>query len=100
VSGAFTACFGDRARPLPRQSASEDFSDIATTLGAPYTYWGVGGIDPETYHAATFAPAIGNSPSTPAPRPWSQPRSPGYDLARPRDRRRLRRLGMRWVAQS
>jgi hippurate hydrolase len=74
VADAFTACFGDRARPLPRQSASEDFSDIPTTLGAPYTYWGIGGIDPETYHAAeqagrvdqdipvnhsaTFAPAI------------------------------------------
>jgi hippurate hydrolase len=41
-----------------------------------------------------------NPPSTPAPRPWSHPRSPGYDLARPRDRRRLRRLGVRCLALS
>jgi len=74
VADAFTACFGDRAEPLPRQSASEDFSDIPTTLGVPYTYWGIGGIDPPTYraaeqagrvdqdipvnHSATFAPVI------------------------------------------
>ena len=32
-----------------QQSASEDFSDIPTALGVPYTYWGVGGIDADTY---------------------------------------------------
>ena len=56
------------------QSASEDFSDIPNALRAPYTYWGIGGIDPDTYrtaetagrvaqdipvnHAANFAPVI------------------------------------------
>ncbi len=74
VADAFTAHFGDRARPLPMQSASEDFSDIPNALRAPYTYWGIGGIDPDTYrtaetagrvaqdipvnHAANFAPVI------------------------------------------
>jgi amidohydrolase len=74
VASAFAAYFGDRAQPLPQQSASEDFSDIPTALGVPYTYWGIGGIDPGTYreaeqagrvrqdipvnHSPAFAPAI------------------------------------------
>jgi amidohydrolase len=74
VAEAFAGYFGDRAGRLPRQSASEDFSDIPTGLGAPYTYWGIGGIDPDTYrvaeqagrvdqdipvnHSAAFAPVL------------------------------------------
>jgi amidohydrolase len=74
VADAFTAHFGDRAQPLPQQTASEDFSDIPKAFSVPYTYWGLGGIDPDTYaraeaagrvsedipvnHAATFAPVI------------------------------------------
>ena len=55
VASAFVAYFGARADVLPLQSASEDFSDIPRALGAPYTYWGIGGIDPETYRAAEEA---------------------------------------------
>jgi hippurate hydrolase len=55
VAEAFTSFFADRAGELPRQSASEDFSDIPAAFGTPYTYWGVGGIDPETYRAAERA---------------------------------------------
>ncbi|MGV0578260.1 amidohydrolase [Mycolicibacterium elephantis] len=74
VSEAFTAFFGDRCRQMPQQTASEDFSEIPAALGAPYTYWGIGGIDPEVYqraaehgrvdqdipvnHSSTFAPVI------------------------------------------
>ena len=58
IANAFTAYFGDRAQTLPRQSASEDFSDIPTALGIPYTYWGIGGIDPRTYRAAEAAGRI------------------------------------------
>lgn len=74
VADAFTTYFGDRAEELPQQSASEDFSDIPNGLGAPYTYWGIGGIEPATYraaveagrvsedipvnHSATFAPVV------------------------------------------
>ena len=74
VAAAFTDVFAERAVRLPQQSASEDFSDIPTALGAPYTYWGIGGVDQATYraaeqagriahdipvnHAATFAPVI------------------------------------------
>jgi len=74
VCAAFAEFFGERASTLARQTASEDFSDIPTALGVPYTYWGIGGIDPDTYqaaeqagrvaqdipvnHSARFAPAI------------------------------------------
>ena len=52
VAGAFAEFFGDRAGSLPQQTASEDFSDVPATLGVPYTYWGLGGVDPDTYHRA------------------------------------------------
>lgn len=74
VDAAFSEFFGDRAKPVGPQSASEDFSDIANALGVPYTYWFLGGIDPERYdraaragrvaqdipvnHSAAFAPIL------------------------------------------
>ncbi|MGZ0153616.1 amidohydrolase [Kribbella sp. WER1] len=58
VTAAFADYFGDRAVVLPQQSASEDFSDIPNALGTPYTYWGIGGIDPNLYHAAQTAGRI------------------------------------------
>jgi len=74
VASAFAGFFGDRTQPVGRQSASEDFSDIPTALDAPYTYWFIGGTDPDGYdralragrvaqdvpvnHSATFAPVV------------------------------------------
>ena len=74
VRAAFDGFFGDRACELPPQTASEDFSDIPRALGIPYSYWGIGGIDPDTYrkadsagrvaedipvnHSPTFAPVV------------------------------------------
>jgi hippurate hydrolase len=55
LSDAFGDYFGDRAGPLPPQSASEDFSDLPGAFGIPYSYWGIGGIDADTYHAAEAA---------------------------------------------
>jgi hippurate hydrolase len=55
VAACFSAYFADRAGALPQQSASEDFSDVPNALGVPYTYWGIGGIDAEAYHAAEQA---------------------------------------------
>ncbi|TRW86421.1 amidohydrolase [Mycolicibacterium sp. 018/SC-01/001] len=52
VSDAFAGHFGDRLIEMPQGSASEDFSDIPNALGVPYTYWGIGGIDRDTYRAA------------------------------------------------
>jgi amidohydrolase len=74
VAAAFSRQFGEEAQELPLQTASEDFSDIPVALGIPYTYWGIGGVDPDTYekaraagrvsqdipvnHSATFAPVV------------------------------------------
>jgi amidohydrolase len=74
VAQAFREFFRDRAGPLSQQTASEDFSDVPNALGTPYTYWGVGCIDADTYrtaeqagrvaqdvpvnHAPNFAPVI------------------------------------------
>jgi hippurate hydrolase len=58
VRAAFEAFFGDRATTLPLQTASEDFSDIPNALKIPYSYWGIGGIDPDTYRAAEKAGRI------------------------------------------
>jgi len=58
VRGAFDTLFGDRSGDLPLQTASEDFSHLTDALSAPYTYWGIGGIDPETYRRAAEAGRI------------------------------------------
>lgn len=55
VATVFAEFFRERAGTLAQQSASEDFSDIPTALGVPYTYWGIGGIDPDAYRAAEAA---------------------------------------------
>ena len=55
VAAAFADFFGERAAPVGPQSASEDFSDVPTALGVPYTYWFVGGIDAAVYDAAEKA---------------------------------------------
>ena len=55
VAAAFEDFFGERFAPAGQQSASEDFSDIPTALGVPYTYWFVGGTDPAVYGAAEAA---------------------------------------------
>ncbi len=58
VAAAFKQYFGDRAVTAPRQSASEDFSRIPDSLGVPYTYWAVGGIDAKRWHEAEAAGRI------------------------------------------
>ena len=35
-----------------RQTASEDFSRIPDAFGVPYTFWLLGGADPDAYRAA------------------------------------------------
>ena len=52
VAAAFREHFGDRVDDYGRQTASEDFSDIPRAFGVPYTYWGIGGIDPQAYSEA------------------------------------------------
>jgi amidohydrolase len=99
VATAFAAHFGDRAGTLPLQTASEDFSDLPRSLGVPYTYWGIGGTDPEAYeraeaagrvsqdipvnHSAQFAPVLqptldtGTEALVVAALAWLAPTPPG-----------------------
>jgi hippurate hydrolase len=56
ITSAFQSHFGSaRVFNLGRQTASEDFSHVPDALGTPYTYWGVGCIDPEKYEQALKA---------------------------------------------
>ena len=50
-----------------RQTASEDFSDVPTALGTPYTYWGVGGTDPAVYAEAEASGTVSSLPANPSP---------------------------------
>jgi hippurate hydrolase len=53
VTDAFTATFGaETMLPPPLVTGSEDFSDLARGVHAPYSFWLLGGADPETYRAA------------------------------------------------
>jgi hippurate hydrolase len=58
VAAAFGAHFGDRAVEWDQQTASEDFSDIPRAAGIPYTYWAIGGTDPQAYRTAATAGRI------------------------------------------
>ena len=56
ITSAFRSHFGTEiVFDLGRLTASEDFSDIPNAFGTPYTYWGVGGTDPEKYQRALDA---------------------------------------------
>lgn len=53
VTSAFVARFGaDAVLHAGRQTASEDFSRIPDAFGVPYTFWLLGGVDPEMYRVA------------------------------------------------
>jgi hippurate hydrolase len=53
ITSAFRSHFGPQnVFDLGRVTASEDFSHVPDALGTPYTYWGVGCIDPEKYAKA------------------------------------------------
>lgn len=58
VAAAFAAYFGDAAFTIDRQSASEDFGELPDALGTPYTYWGVGSVDPGRYAKAQAAGTV------------------------------------------
>ena len=56
VRQAFTGFFGDQALITPpRVLGSEDFSEIANGVGAPYSFWLFGGTDPGAFAAAEAA---------------------------------------------
>jgi hippurate hydrolase len=56
VTSAFRSHFGaETVFDLGLVTASEDFSNIPDALGTPYTYWGVGCVDPQKYEQALKA---------------------------------------------
>ena len=56
ITRAFKDHFGaETIFDLGRQTASEDFSRIPDAFGTPYTYWGIGGTDPQKYERARNA---------------------------------------------
>lgn len=56
ITSAFERHFGtETVFDLGRQTASEDFSIIPDAFGTPYSYWGLGGTDPQTYQRALDA---------------------------------------------
>ena len=59
ITRAFNDHFGtETVFELGRQTASEDFSRIPDAFGASYTFWGLGGTDPEQYERARKAGRI------------------------------------------
>jgi hippurate hydrolase len=59
ITGAFKDYFGaETVFDLGRQTASEDFSGIPAAFGTPYSYWGIGGTDPEQYERARKADRV------------------------------------------
>jgi amidohydrolase len=55
VSAAFAAHFGGHAGEIDRQTVSEDFSNIPSAAGVPYTCWALGFTEEKTYRAAEKA---------------------------------------------
>lgn len=73
LKGKFNAYFKDNLVESKPSTASEDFSVLATAVGAPYVYWYFGGVDAAKWedakargklhelpsnHSALFAPVI------------------------------------------
>ncbi len=68
VAAAFGAYFGARALQWDQQTASEDFSNIPRAAGVPYTYWAIGGTDPQTYRTAEKNGHLDDLPANHSPK--------------------------------
>jgi hippurate hydrolase len=56
VDAAFVAALGAEVKcSAPRVLGSEDFSEIAKGVNAPYSFWLLGGADPDAYRTAVAA---------------------------------------------
>lgn len=75
VTDSFTAVFGERVIAAPRIMGSEDFSDLANGVGAPYTFWLFGGADPALFADAKPGELPAGVPSNHSPKyaPLIQP---------------------------
>ena len=62
MTEAFTAALGPEAViTAPRLMGSEDFSDIARAVNAPYCFWLFGGTDAEVFGKAAADGTIASS---------------------------------------
>jgi amidohydrolase len=68
VAAAFTGHFGKNALDIPKQTVSEDFGLIPASVGAPYTYWGIGRTERQAYLAAEKAGRLQDLPSNHSPK--------------------------------
>ncbi len=81
VRAAFVAEFGaDAVGELGRLIGSEDFSHLPDAFGTPYTYWGIGGIDPRVYATASVDGVLRNLPANHSPA-FAPPLQPTLDTA-------------------
>lgn len=68
VESAFAPVFGDRVISIPMVTGSEDFSDLANGVKAPYTFWFFGGVDPQLFAGADLKDGLPTSiPSNHSP---------------------------------
>ena len=84
VTEAFTEVLGaDRVIEPPRILGSEDFSDIANGVGAPYTFWLFGGADPTLFSGAEGSIPLGSSRQPLTALCAGHPADPGHRHGRP-----------------
>lgn len=67
LKGTFGTYFGDRLVDIPGPSASEDFSVLATEVGAPYVMWMFGGIDEKVWDEAVEKGTVDELPNNHSP---------------------------------
>ncbi|KAJ5688774.1 Zinc metallopeptidase [Penicillium macrosclerotiorum] len=65
--GTFEEYFGDRLVEMERPSASEDFSLLATAVGAPYAMWMFGGVDEKSWDEAVENGTVDELPNNHSP---------------------------------
>ncbi|EAU33238.1 hypothetical protein ATEG_06694 [Aspergillus terreus NIH2624] len=63
----FGAYFEDNLVESEPASASEDFSLLATAVGAPYVMWTFGGVDPKTWEDAVANGTVNQLPNNHSP---------------------------------
>lgn len=67
LRATFESYFREKMVEMERPSASEDFSLLATAVGAPYVMWMFGGIDEETWDEAVAKGTVNELPSNHSP---------------------------------
>ncbi|KAJ5098167.1 hypothetical protein N7532_005168 [Penicillium argentinense] len=67
LRASFESYFQNSLVEIERPSACEDFSLLATAVGAPYVMWMFGGIDEETWDGAVAKGTVNELPSNHSP---------------------------------